>query len=162
MKSVQNFCRSHHWNETWKLRKICYNCLSPSHNAKFCPSKLSRRHCSRKHHSLLHDNNYSPNQKTNINQHELSLCESFEDISSGTKPPSCTPVFPRRILNQLPMIPIKLFGHNVHLNCYALLDSCSPISYAFDPMFTKLNSPQTSSETTPNVPLSQNSKKTKH
>ena len=49
------------------------------------------------------------------------------------------------------MIPIKLFGRNVHFECYALLDSCSTISYAFDPMVTKLNAPQTSSETTLNV-----------
>ena len=100
---------------------------------------------------MLHEKNYSPNQKTNITQHELPLCESFEDINSGTKPPSYTPVFPRRIRNQLPMIPIKLFGRNEHFECYALLDSCSTISYAFDPMVIKLNAPQTSSETTLNV-----------
>ena len=49
------------------------------------------------------------------------------------------------------MIPIKLFGRNEHFECYALLDSCSTISYAFNPRVTKLNAPQTSSETTLNV-----------
>ena len=49
------------------------------------------------------------------------------------------------------MIPIKLFGRNEHFECYALLDSCSTISYAFDLMVTKLNAPQTSSETALNV-----------
>ena len=134
-----------------KKNLLCYNCLSPNHNTKDCPSKVLRRHCSRKHHSMLHDKNYSPNQKTNITQHELPLCESFEDKNSETKRPSYTPVFPRRIRNQLPMIPIKLFGRNEHFECYALLDSCSTISYAFDPMITKLNAPQTSPETTLNV-----------
>ena len=138
-------------NSEVKKNLLCYNCLSPNHNAKNCPSKVLCRHCSRKHHSMLHDKNYSPNQKTNITQQELPLCESFEDITSGTKPPSYTPLFPRRVRNQLPMIPIKLFGRNEHFECYALLDSCSTISYAFDPMVTILNAPPTSSETTLNV-----------
>ena len=138
-------------NSEVKKNLLCYNCLSPNHNAKKYPSKVLCRHCSRKHHSMLHDKNYSPNQKTNITQHELHLCESFEDINSGPKPPSYTPVFPRGIRNQLPMIPIKLFGRNEHFECYALLDSCSTISYAFDPMVTKRNAPQTSSKTTLNV-----------
>ena len=138
-------------NSEVKKNLLCYNCLSPNHTAKNCPSKLLCRHCSRKRHSMLHDKNNSPNQKTNITQHELPFCESFEDINSGTKPSSYTPVFPRRIRNQLPMIPIKLFERNEHFECYALLDSCSTISYAFDPMVTKLNAPQTSSETILNV-----------
>ena len=125
-------------NSEVKKNLLCYNCLSPNHNAKNCPSKVLCKHCSSKHHSMLHDKNYSPNQKTNITQHELPLCESFEDINSGTKPPSYTPVFPRRIRNQLPMIPIKLFGRNEHFECYALLDSSSTISYALDPMVIKL------------------------
>ena len=121
-----------------KKNLLCYNCISPNHNAKDCPSKVLRRHCSRKHHSMLHDKNYSPNQKTNITQHELPLCESFADINSGTKSPSYTPVFPRRIRNQLPMIPIKLFGRKEHFECYALLDTrlifgarCSPTTAIF-------------------------------
>ena len=134
-----------------KKNLICYHCLSPNHNVKYFPSKVLCRHCSRKHHSMLHDTNYRPNQKTNITQHELPFCGSFEDINSGTKPPSYTPVFPRRIQNQLPMIPIKLFGRNEHFECYALIDSCSTISYPFDPIVTKLNAPQSSSETTLNV-----------
>ena len=100
---------------------------------------------------MLHDTNYRPNQRTNITQHELPFCEWFEDVNSGTKPPSYTPVFPRRIQNQLLMIPIKRFGRNEHFECYALIESCSTISYAFDPMVTKLNAPQSSSETTLNV-----------
>ena len=135
-------------NSEVKKNLLCYNCLSPNHNAKNCPSEVLCRHCSRKHHSMLHDKNYSPNQKTNITQHELPLCESFEDKNSGTKPPSYTPVFPRRFRNQLLIIPIKLLGRNEHFECYALLDSSSTISYAFDPMVIKLNAPQTISKTT--------------
>lgn len=35
-------------------RKLCFNCLSPSHLAKDCTSQNSCRHCQQKHHSLLH------------------------------------------------------------------------------------------------------------
>ena len=102
-------------NSEVKKNLLRYNCLSPNHNAKNCPSKVLCSHCSSKHHSMLHDKNYSPNHKTNVTQHEWPLCESFEDINSGTKPPSYTPVFPRRIRNQLPMIPIK---HNLSATRY--------------------------------------------
>ena len=88
---------------------------------------------------MLHDNNYVLEQKTNATQHELPLCESFDEISNETKSPIYTPVFPRKIRNQLPMVPIKLYGPNETCECYALLDSCSTISYVFDPMVTKLN-----------------------
>ena len=138
-------------NSEVKKNLLCYNYLSSNHNAKNCPSKLSCRHCSHNHHSMLHNNNYSPNQKTNITQHELPLCESFDDINSETRLPSFTPVFPRRICNQLPMIPIELFGSNEPYDSYVLLDSCSTISYAYDPMITKLNAAQTSNEKTLNV-----------
>ena len=96
-------------NSEVKKDLLCYNCLNPNHNARNFPSKVVCRHWSHKHHSMLHNNNYSPNQKTNISQHEIPVCESLEDINSGTKPPSYTPVFTRRIRNQLPMIPLKHF-----------------------------------------------------
>ena len=138
-------------NAEVKKNFLCYNCLSSTHNAKTCPSKVSCRHCSRKHHSMLHDNNYVSQQKTNATQHELPLCESFDEISKETKSPNYTPVFPRKIRNQLPMVPIKLYGPSETCECYALLDSCSTISYVFDPMVTKLNAARTSPESTLSV-----------
>ena len=135
-------------NAEVKKNSLCYNCLSSTHNAKTCPSKVSCRHCSRKHHSILHDNNYVSQQKTNATQHELPLCESFDEISNETKSPIYTPVFPKKIRNQLPMVPIKLYGT---CECYALLDSCSTVSYVFEPMVTKLNAARTSLESTLSV-----------
>ena len=128
-------------NAEVKKNSLCYNCLSSTHNAKTCPSKVSCRHLSRKHHSMLHDNNYFSQQKTNATQHELPLCESPDEISNETKSSIYTPVFPRKIRNQLAMVPIKLYET---CECYALLDSCSTISYVFDPMVTKLNAARTS------------------
>ena len=93
----------------------------------------------------------SHSKKTNATQHELPLCESLDEVSNETKSPIYTPVFPRKIRNQLPMLPIKLYGPNETCECYALLDSCSTISYVFDPMVTKLNAARTSLESTLSV-----------
>ena len=35
-------------------KNLCFNCLRPGHAVANCPSKFSCRHCSTKHHSLLH------------------------------------------------------------------------------------------------------------
>ena len=35
------------FNAEVKKNSFCYNCLSSTHNAKTCPSKVSCRHCSR-------------------------------------------------------------------------------------------------------------------
>ena len=83
-------------NAEVKKNFLCYNCLSSTHNAKSCPSKVSCRHCSRKHHSMLHDNNYVSKRKTrllNTNYHYASpLTRSAEKRNS----PILTPVFPRK------------------------------------------------------------------
>ena len=35
-------------------KNLCFKCLRPGHAIANCPSKFSCRHCSKKHHSLLH------------------------------------------------------------------------------------------------------------
>ena len=39
--------------------KLCYNCLSNKHQIKECKSKVSCRECNKRHHTLLHDPDYS-------------------------------------------------------------------------------------------------------
>ena len=41
-------------NSEAKKNLLCFNCLSASHAAKNCTSKVLFRHCNGKHHSLLH------------------------------------------------------------------------------------------------------------
>ncbi|XP_031342418.1 uncharacterized protein LOC116170280 [Photinus pyralis] len=41
-----------------KQNKLCVNCLS-NHPFKYCKSTSSCKYCNRKHHSLLHDNNFN-------------------------------------------------------------------------------------------------------
>ena len=49
------------------------------------------------------------------------------------------------------MVPIKLYGPNETCECYALLHSCSTISYVFDLMVTNLNNDRKSLESTVSV-----------
>ena len=37
-----------------KEKKLCFNCLSPTHRSNDCKSKYTCRTCKNKHHSLLH------------------------------------------------------------------------------------------------------------
>lgn len=39
--------------------RICFNCLSPGHNARACTSPLKCRHCGGIHNSLMHDDSIS-------------------------------------------------------------------------------------------------------
>ncbi|EYC45066.1 hypothetical protein Y032_0440g1511, partial [Ancylostoma ceylanicum] len=40
-------------NEQVRIRRLCYNCLSPRHSTQECPSKYTCKFCSKKHHSSL-------------------------------------------------------------------------------------------------------------
>ncbi|CAJ0602618.1 unnamed protein product [Cylicocyclus nassatus] len=40
-------------SEEARKRRLCYNCLSPHHNTRDCPSKFRCRICARKHHTSL-------------------------------------------------------------------------------------------------------------
>ena len=45
-------------------KKCCYNCMSPKHSVKECRSRVSCRHCKKRHHSSLHDPNYANSNDT--------------------------------------------------------------------------------------------------
>ena len=45
-------------------KKCCYNCLSLKHSVRECKSRVSCRHCKRRHHSSLHDPNYNGSNET--------------------------------------------------------------------------------------------------
>ncbi len=62
-------CRENHWlgrcsafmamstdarNKLVREHKLCLNCFHPSHSVKQCSNKHSCRHCSQRHHTLLH------------------------------------------------------------------------------------------------------------
>ena len=125
-----------------KKQGLCFNCLSDQHTSKDCLSKSTCRECKRKHHTLIHENKRY--EKTNALCHELPLCEpvnSTDDLENLPPPPD----FPH-VRNELPMMAIRVFGPNCSFDCYALLDSCSSISYITNEMASKVNAPSTKAE----------------
>nr|XP_041631969.1 uncharacterized protein LOC121502441 [Drosophila kikkawai] len=51
--------------EFLKTKKLCFNCLSPSHMAGNCTSRHTCRICRRKHHTLVHPGSAQPTQNGN-------------------------------------------------------------------------------------------------
>ena len=45
-------------------RKCCYNCLSLKHSVRECKSRVSCKHCRKRHHTSLHDPNYNGSNDT--------------------------------------------------------------------------------------------------
>ena len=124
---------------------MCFNCLSASHAAKNCPSKVLCRHCNGKHHSLLHTDRQK--ESTNLAEIDLPMCEPLDpqDKSNDNPTQVYNPCFPSRTRNQLQVIPVTLFGNdNKRHNCYAILDNGSTISYVLNTAADKVRAPKTS------------------
>ncbi len=47
-------------NQLVRQKRLCLNCLTPSHAVKNCNNKHTCRHCGQKHHSLLHRGSQAP------------------------------------------------------------------------------------------------------
>ncbi len=60
------------WNRLVREKRLCLNCFSPTHSVRQCSNKHSCRHCSLRHHSLLHR-------------------ESKPTASTSTTPPAASP-----------------------------------------------------------------------
>ena len=129
-----------------KKHSLCFNCLSPSHSAKECASKVVCRHCNGKDHSLLHDPDKQKKrtETTNLTDVELPLCEPLNrKMNSTVDTPTNNPGFPAKTRNQLQVIPVTLFGENKEkVECYAILDNDSTISYVLDTTANGINAPK--------------------
>ena len=129
-----------------KKHSLCFNCLSPSHSAKECASKVVCRHCNGKHHSLLHDPDKQKKRTktTNLTDVELPLCKPLNrKMNSTVDTPTYNPGFPAKSRNQLQVIPVTLFGENKEkVECYAILDNGSTISYVLDTTANGINAPK--------------------
>ena len=121
---------------------------------------ITQKHVHRKFHADIVHGNTTQCYMTTITSHskkQTLLNTNYHYASPLTRSAkkrnhqTTRQFFPRKIRNQLPMVPIKLYGPNETCECYALLDSCSTISYVFDPMVTKLNAARTSLESTLSV-----------
>ena len=129
-----------------KEHSLCFNCLSPSHSAKECASKVVCRQCNGKHHSLLHDPDTQKKRTktTNPTDIELQLCEPLNrKMNSTVDTLTYNPGFPAKTRKQLQVIPVALFGENQEqVECYAILDNGRTISYVLDTTANGINAPK--------------------
>lgn len=52
---------------TVKLHRICFNCLTPGHLVLECKNRMNCQKCNKRHHTLLHDIENSPQQAVTPN-----------------------------------------------------------------------------------------------
>ena len=62
--------------ESVRKALLCYNCLRPDHGVRYCTSRQTCRHCSKRHHLLLH---MDPNSESEV----ASRASQTRSISSN-------------------------------------------------------------------------------
>lgn len=130
-----------------KNRKLCVNCLKPSHNAWQCKSRKCIK-CNRAHNSLLHINlpvqnkeNRSNPAENNENQTDSNLCSSVQPSIVGDSV-NCTysnarSTAPTEVLLSTALVKIKV--NNSMVIARALLDSGSQSNFVTEKLCDKLN-----------------------
>ena len=95
---------------------------------------------------MLHDPNKQKKrtETTNLTDVELPLCEPLNrKMNSTVETPTYNPGFPAKTRNQLKVIPVTLLGENKEkVECYAILDNGSTISYVPDTTANGINAPK--------------------
>ena len=81
----------HERNQEVKAKNLCFNCLKP-HMMKFCKSKGTCKTCHKRHHTLLHVENYVPRNVV----HESKNNDSSECTSDSTSAVSCNSINSRK------------------------------------------------------------------
>ncbi|XP_066912482.1 uncharacterized protein, partial [Clytia hemisphaerica] len=100
-------------------KRCCYNCLSPKHSVRECKSKVSCRHCKKRHHSSLHDPNFVDSNDT------PEVIESNYGKSN--------------VHTYLQVIPIAVSNGEIKIKVNALLDTGSDTTLIKSSLASKLN-----------------------
>ena len=94
----------------------------------------------------MHDPDKQKKRKetTNLTGVELLLCEPLNrKMNSTLDTPTYSPGFPAKTRNLLQVNPVTLFGENKKkVECYAILDNGSTISYVLDTTSNGINAPK--------------------
>ncbi|XP_047996386.1 uncharacterized protein LOC125234220 [Leguminivora glycinivorella] len=126
--------------------RLCFNCLSSKHNVKNCKSKVSCHHCQRRHHSLLHFENQTAEEREN-NQQSTSKAPAsnlnYTMREESTTKTSETPKLRNYLITQshtalmaTALVNIKA-GHGMQV-LRALIDPCSQESFISEATVRKL------------------------
>lgn len=117
-----------------KKSNRCFNCFNDNHNVYQCQSKFRCRLCSRKHHSLLHED--TPDSKCQTSS--VLPVSKLDDANVMTASTNCynasgkgAAVLPTAIVNVLD-------GQNTKQQCRVLLDSGSQRSFITESCMQRL------------------------
>lgn len=114
--------------KTVQSHRLCRNCISAVHDTSKCASKFSCRHCSLKHHSLLHLDTNRPKEVSNSNS---SSSQGAVNISTTTESSSTVLIGTtnRRNFSVLGTASIRIRDKcGQWIPCRALIDSGSQVS----------------------------------
>ena len=64
-----------------RQQRLCFNCLSPGHHCRACPSRKSCRACNRRHHTLLHRTNEIQDATPEQSRDNAALITSRKKVS---------------------------------------------------------------------------------
>ena len=99
-------------------KRCCYNCLSPKHSVRECKSRVSCRHCKKRHHSSLHDPNF-------VDSNDTPEVESNYGKSNAH--------------TYLQVIPVTISNGEKSMQVNALLDTGSDTTLIKSSLAAKLN-----------------------
>ena len=108
-----------------KQNGMCFNCLVRGHMTRFCEESMRCSKCSRKHHSLLHDDNYVHKPR------EDQANQSHQATTTNL----CTLQNPTVFLRTLP---VRIYKNGLEVIGVALLDCGTKSSLATEELFKKL------------------------
>ncbi|CAI6350104.1 unnamed protein product [Macrosiphum euphorbiae] len=113
--------------KTVQTHRLCRNCISAVHDTSKCSSKYSCRHCSAKHHSLLHLDTYKTKGSSNL---PSSSSSTSGDTSKGQDVATVNiGTVSRTNLSVLGTASIRIQDKCGHwIPCRALIDSGSQVS----------------------------------
>ncbi|XP_055527696.1 uncharacterized protein LOC129720267 [Wyeomyia smithii] len=136
--------------EKVRAKGLCFNCLRKGHQSKQCTSNNTCRKCSRKHHTILHDDaerNSSQDSKAGIAAPKQPVANNQPtvvqpSVSVVDKPVSTTcssnHVSTSKTVLLLTAVVQAIDEHNQSHPCRVLLDSGSQVNFVTEKMATRL------------------------
>ncbi|XP_036340744.1 uncharacterized protein LOC118750117 [Rhagoletis pomonella] len=136
--------------------RLCTNCFSHSHIQKDCESKFNCVYCQKRHHSMLHINNFTPQNSSN-SQRATGLVatarpEHPENLENETEKPCCSKTANIQALHSeneskilLPTAIVSIEHRGELFKLRALIDQGSQRSFISSKVQNRLKLPTTNS-----------------
>ena len=148
-------------NEKIRRAGVCFNCLRKGHRSKNCPSSKTCHKCQRRHHTLLHDDGVSSQEKSPNVSLPAEAVASLPSVPAAPSQPSTSvqkipvalepPVLTTCLSNSaqttktvlLLTAVVQVYDKNSLLHpCRVLLDSGSQVNFVTEEMANRLELPK--------------------